>query len=54
MTMKLHFYQGESYSWQYANRTHDDSMCWEESMTGDEYEEWQDRRRFEQSNQGWR
>lgn len=48
--MTVHFYNGESYSWEYSNRSYDDSNCWEDCLTGDEYEEWADRRRFEQSN----
>ena len=51
--MVLHFYEGESYSWEYSNRSYDDSGCWEDYLTGDEYEEALDRKRFEQSNRGW-
>lgn len=30
-----------------------DSGCWEDYLSGDEYEEALDRKRFEQSNRGW-
>ena len=48
--MVLHFYEGQSYSWEYSNRSYDDSGCWEDYLTGDEYEEALDRRLFERSN----
>jgi hypothetical protein len=48
--MVLHFYEGQSYSWEYSNRSYDDSGCWEDYLSGDEYEEALDRKRFEQSN----
>ena len=48
--MTVHFYQGESYSYDYSNRTYDDSGCWEDYLTGDEYDEALDRRLFEKSN----
>ena len=51
--MVLHFYEGQSYSWEYSNRSYDDSGCWEDYLTGDEYEEALDRKLFEQSNRGW-
>jgi len=51
--MVLHFYEGESYSWEYSNRSYDDSGCWEDYLTPDEYEEALDRKLFEQSNRGW-
>ena len=51
--MVLHFYEGQSYSWEYSNRSYDDSGCWEDYLSGDEYEEALDRKRFEQSNRGW-
>jgi hypothetical protein len=51
--MTVHFYEGQSYSWEYSNRSYDDSGCWEDYLTPDEYEEALDRKRFEQSNRGW-
>ncbi len=51
--MVLHFYEGESYSWEYSNRSYDDSGCWEDYLSPDEYEEALDRKLFEQSNRGW-
>jgi hypothetical protein len=51
--MVLHFYEGQSYSWEYSNRSYDDSGCWEDYLTPDEYEEALDRKLFEQSNRGW-
>lgn len=48
--MTVHFYQGESYSYDYSNRTYDDGGCWEDYLTGDEYDEALDRRLFEKSN----
>jgi hypothetical protein len=51
--MVVHFYEGQSYSWEYSNRSYDDSGCWEDYLTPDEYEEALDRKRFEQSNRGW-
>ena len=51
--MTVHFYEGQSYSWEYSNRTYDDSGCWEDYLTPDEYEDALDRKRFEQSNRDW-
>jgi hypothetical protein len=51
--MVVHFYEGQSYSWNYANRSYDDSGCWEDYMSPDEYEDALDRKRFEQSNRDW-
>jgi hypothetical protein len=51
--MTVHFYEGESYSWEYSNRSYDDSGCWEDYLTPDEYEETLDRKRYEQSNRDW-
>jgi hypothetical protein len=51
--MTVHFYEGQSYSWNYANRTYDDTACWEDYLTPDEYEDDLDRKRFEQSNRDW-
>ena len=51
--MVVHFYEGQSYSWNYANRTYDDSGCWEDYLSADEYEDRLDRKRFEQSNRDW-
>lgn len=48
--MTVHFYQGQSYSWCYSNRSYDDNGCWEDYLSADEYDEWLDRKRFEQSN----
>ncbi len=42
------FAYGDSYG--VEDRSYDDSQCWEDCLSGDEYEEWADRRRFEQSN----
>jgi hypothetical protein len=42
------FAYGDSYG--VEDRSYDDSNCWEDCLSGDEYEEWADRRRFEQSN----
>ncbi|MFZ9728982.1 MAG: hypothetical protein ACO3CD_08215 [Candidatus Nanopelagicaceae bacterium] len=42
------FAYGDSYG--VKDRSYDDSYCWEDYLSGDEYEEWVDRRRFEQSN----
>lgn len=51
--MVVHFYEGQSYSWEYSNRSYDDSGCWEDYLSGDEYEDALDRKLFEQSNRGW-
>ena len=51
--MIVHFYEGQSYSWNYANRSYDDTGCWEDYLSADEYEEALDRKLFEQSNRGW-
>ena len=51
--MTVHLYEGQSYSWKYENRAYDDSRCWEDCLTPDEYEDALDRKRFEQSNRGW-
>ena len=51
--MTVHFYEGQSYSWCYANRSYDDTGCWEDYLTPDEYEDALDRKRFEQSNRDW-
>jgi hypothetical protein len=51
--MVVHFYEGQSYSWNYANRSYDDSGCWEDYLSADEYEDALDRKRFEQSNRDW-
>ena len=51
--MIVHFYEGQSYSWNYANRSYDDTGCWEDYLSADEYEEALDRKRFEQSNRDW-
>lgn len=56
--MTVHFYQGQSYSWCYSNRSYDDNGCWEDYLSADEYDEWLDRKRFEQSKRdrqpiGW-
>jgi hypothetical protein len=51
--MTVHFYEGQSYSWEYSNRSYDDSGCWEDYLSADEYEDALDRKRFEQSNRNW-
>ena len=42
------FAYGDSYG--VNDRSYDDSHCWEDYLSGDEYEEALDRRLFEQSN----
>jgi hypothetical protein len=51
--MTVHFYEGQSYSWCYANRSYDDTGCWEDYLTPDEHEDALDRKLFEHSNRGW-
>ena len=46
----VHFAEGHSVSWNYANRSYDDSGCWEDSMSADDYEEKLEQRRYEQSH----
>jgi len=51
--MTNYSYDEDSRSWEYSNSSFDDSKCWEDYLTGDEYDEAIDRKLFEQSNRGW-